>query len=129
MTISILGINHRTAPVELRERVALGPVQLEQALTELKQLPGIEEAIIVSTCNRTELYCHGHAEHQPMLHWLSQFHGITPSELEQHHYYHIQEDVYESRNYVLQLVFAPFRWLSSTMDVQGLALLPCLTYP
>ncbi|MBL74440.1 MAG: glutamyl-tRNA reductase [Idiomarinaceae bacterium] len=92
MTISILGINHRTAPVELRERVAFGPVQLEQALTELKQLPGIEEAIIVSTCNRTELYCHGHAEHQPMLHWLSQFHGITPSELEQHHYYHIQED-------------------------------------
>lgn len=58
MALNIIGINHRTAPVAIRERVAFGPEHLPPALTALRQLDGVQESLIVSTCNRTELYCH-----------------------------------------------------------------------
>ncbi len=58
MALNIIGINHRTAPVAIREQVAFGPEHLPPALTALWQLEGVEESLIVSTCNRTELYCH-----------------------------------------------------------------------
>ena len=56
MPLKILGVNHRTAPVELREKIAFNPNQLGEALRNLMTLPKIEEVVIVSTCNRTELY-------------------------------------------------------------------------
>jgi glutamyl-tRNA reductase len=56
MALNILGINHRTAPVEIREQVAFGPQNLNGALRELVGLSEVKEAVIVSTCNRTELY-------------------------------------------------------------------------
>ena len=56
MPLKILGVNHRTAPVELREKVAFNPDQLAEALRHLMTLPKVEEVVIVSTCNRTELY-------------------------------------------------------------------------
>ena len=56
MPFKILGINHRTAPVAIRERVAFDPGQIESALGELVGLPDVDEMLIVSTCNRTELY-------------------------------------------------------------------------
>jgi glutamyl-tRNA reductase len=56
MPLKILGVNHRTAPVELREKVAFNPNQLSEALRHLVTLPKVEEVVIVSTCNRTELY-------------------------------------------------------------------------
>ena len=56
MPIKILGINHRTAPVAIREKVAFDPGQIESALRELVGLPDVDEMLIVSTCNRTELY-------------------------------------------------------------------------
>ncbi len=64
MALKILGINHRTAPVDIREKVAFGRDQLDGALRELVGMPVIEEIVIVSTCNRTELYgeCHPGSE-------------------------------------------------------------------
>ncbi len=59
MTISALGINHKTASVDLREQVAFSAEQLDTALQAVRNLQGVEEAVIVSTCNRTELYCRG----------------------------------------------------------------------
>ena len=56
MHLTVLGINHRTAPVEVRGQVAFPPESLQRALSELKALDGIQEAAILSTCNRTELY-------------------------------------------------------------------------
>ncbi len=56
MPIFALGINHKTAPVALREQLTFAPAQLPAALAELRSLPGIDEAAIVSTCNRTELW-------------------------------------------------------------------------
>lgn len=86
MTISALGINHKTAPVDLRERVAFSTEQLDTALQAIRQLQGVEEAVIVSTCNRTELYCQGSASTDLLLGWLSGFHGLAPDTLQQHYY-------------------------------------------
>ncbi len=56
MNIVAVGLNHRTAPVELRERLAVAEARLPEALARLKRWPGIAEGIILSTCNRVELY-------------------------------------------------------------------------
>jgi glutamyl-tRNA reductase len=59
MTIRVLGINHRSAPIELRERLAIAPHALAQATRRLLDTPGVREGMIVSTCNRVELLtCH-----------------------------------------------------------------------
>lgn len=56
MSIFVLGINHKTAPVEIREQMTFSPDQLPLALGELREIPGIDEAVVVSTCNRTEVW-------------------------------------------------------------------------
>jgi glutamyl-tRNA reductase len=56
MSLSLAGINHRTAPVAIRERAAFDPAQLEHELAALRDDCGLEEALILSTCNRTEIY-------------------------------------------------------------------------
>ncbi len=56
MTLWVLGLNHQTAPVGLRERVAFGGAALPAALLSLRALPQVDEAALLSTCNRTELY-------------------------------------------------------------------------
>ena len=55
MKLWVTGLNHRTAPVAVRERLAFGPSDVQHALAELKQLPGVVEGIILSTCNRVEV--------------------------------------------------------------------------
>ncbi len=56
MNIIVVGLSHRTAPVELRERLAVTEARLPEALAQLKRWPGINEGVILSTCNRVELY-------------------------------------------------------------------------
>jgi len=56
MSLKVLGVNHRSAPVEIREKLAFNPERLPVALHELVQLPQVDEMLIVSTCNRTEFY-------------------------------------------------------------------------
>jgi glutamyl-tRNA reductase len=56
MTLLALGLNHQTAPVHLRERVAFAEATVAQALGAIRALPGVREAALLSTCNRTELY-------------------------------------------------------------------------
>jgi glutamyl-tRNA reductase len=56
MSLKVLGVNHRSAPVEIREKLAFNPARLPGALQELVQLPQVDEMLIVSTCNRTEFY-------------------------------------------------------------------------
>jgi len=57
MPILALGLNHHTAPIDIRERAAIGEGQLGDALSNLRQIDAVNEAAIVSTCNRTEIYC------------------------------------------------------------------------
>src|SRR5438309_11415119 len=54
--LCVVGLSHRTAPVEVRERVAFSEEALPSALKQAVALPGVGEAMIVSTCNRVELY-------------------------------------------------------------------------
>ena len=84
MALITLGINHRTAPVELRERVAFSPDRMASAFAELKALSGASEAAILSTCNRTELYLAGDDDCAPLvLRWLAGFHGLDAGDLEE----------------------------------------------
>ncbi|MEL7447970.1 MAG: glutamyl-tRNA reductase [Pseudomonadota bacterium] len=69
MPLFVLGINHQTAPVEIRERVAFAPRDIIPALEALTGLEGVDEALIVSTCNRTEIYCAGN-DHGQAIGWL-----------------------------------------------------------
>lgn len=57
MSLLVLGINHKTAPVEVRERAVFAPERTAAILAELRALEGVEQAAVLSTCNRTELYC------------------------------------------------------------------------
>jgi glutamyl-tRNA reductase len=75
MVFKILGINHRTAPVALREKVAFSEERLLAALRALRQESGVAEAVILSTCNRTELYWAGSASGAELSQWLERHHG------------------------------------------------------
>ncbi|HVY23185.1 MAG TPA: glutamyl-tRNA reductase [Steroidobacteraceae bacterium] len=103
MPFIVVGINHRTAPVELREKVVFAEPELPAALDELRQLPQVRESVIVSTCNRTELYCYADVEDPvaashtaspanipaTIIDWLAQWHEINASDIHgcvyQHH--------------------------------------------
>lgn len=89
MAIFALGINHKTAPVALREQVAFAPEQLPEALRELTTLTSISDAVILSTCNRTELYFNGSTNQaEQVIAWLAQFHAVNAAELQPHLYLH-----------------------------------------
>src|SRR5450631_2036636 len=80
MPIYALGLNHTTAPLEVREQVAFQTDTLGQALRDLIGGRRVKEAAILSTCNRTEVYFHG-AEAGPVIDWLEDFHGVPKSSL------------------------------------------------
>lgn len=74
MTLLALGLNHQTAPIAVREQLAIAPGMLPDALRALSAQSGISEAALLSTCNRTEIYCRveAGAENLPES-WLAQF--------------------------------------------------------
>jgi glutamyl-tRNA reductase len=84
--VALLGCNHRTAPVELRERVAFTSEQALDAAGELRRRGILEEVVVVSTCNRSELYGvpgePGAAVTQAMEDFLTSYHRIPRSEIE-----------------------------------------------
>ncbi|GAP77093.1 MULTISPECIES: glutamyl-tRNA reductase [Pseudoalteromonas] len=87
MTIVALGINHKTASVDLRERVAFSPEQLDRALQQLTMQDEFAESVIVSTCNRTEIYCSLESgTPEQVLQWLAQFHQLDSKELAENVY-------------------------------------------
>ncbi len=80
-----LGLNHTTASVALRERIAFVPEQLATSLRDACQTAGLQDLVILSTCNRTELY--GLAESTEALgNWLANVHELQPSEVQPHLY-------------------------------------------
>jgi glutamyl-tRNA reductase len=80
MSLYTLGLNHQTAPLDVREQVAFSPDALGHALRDLLARPRVKEAAILSTCNRTEVYVHG-AEPQPVVRWLEDFHRVPKDSL------------------------------------------------
>ncbi|MFY9691285.1 MAG: glutamyl-tRNA reductase [Candidatus Acidiferrales bacterium] len=84
--IVLIGCNHRTAPVELRERVAFTQEQALHAAAELRRQGILEEAVVLSTCNRSELYGVADAASAPITETLEEFltsyHGISRAEID-----------------------------------------------
>jgi glutamyl-tRNA reductase len=80
MHLVAFGLNHHTAPLSVREKLAFPAEVLPNALESLVGSHAAREAAIVSTCNRTEIYCNSNNPEQA-LQWLSQYHGLPVEEL------------------------------------------------
>ncbi len=85
MSLLAFGVNHKTAPVEIREKVAFAPDRVTDALQQLLAREGLREAAILSTCNRTELYCGTTADadeqldyRKILLQWFCTYHNLDP---------------------------------------------------
>lgn len=84
MQLYVIGVNHTTAPIQIREHVAFNSEHLGSALRELT-LHNVNEAAILSTCNRTELYCSTDNPEIP-LQWLSQYHKLEADSIQPYIY-------------------------------------------
>ncbi|MEY4436492.1 MAG: hypothetical protein RL175_1447, partial [Pseudomonadota bacterium] len=94
MAVWALGLNHTTAPLDLRGRFAFAVEQMGPTLATLRHsfAPDSEVAIL-STCNRTEIYCAGHEAQIPQtLAWLAQSGGVSANDLEGHTYALLEAD-------------------------------------
>jgi len=99
MPLLAIGLNHTTAPVSIRERVTFGPDIVVAALRSLTELPGIREAVILSTCNRTEVYCHTDDDAVELTReWLAGFHGLALEDIAPYLY------TYEGRHVINHLL-------------------------
>ncbi|HET8608902.1 MAG TPA: glutamyl-tRNA reductase [Burkholderiales bacterium] len=85
MHLFAFGINHRTAPLSVRERVVFHAEKLSDALRELVDRRPVREAAIVSTCNRTEIYCSA-ADPRPAIDWMAGYHELKPQQIEPYLY-------------------------------------------
>ena len=87
MTLITLGINHKTAPIEVREKVAFSPVEIPEALQDLASLREMREVALLSTCNRMELYVNTTSENVDFLFdWLVDHKSLSREHIEQCHY-------------------------------------------
>jgi glutamyl-tRNA reductase len=97
MEIVLVGLNFRTAPVEVREKVSFSHEQALRAAEELRQQGILEETLVLSTCNRSEVYgvrASGNRESAGALSsYLSQFHAVQPELLNPSLYHHYDHDV------------------------------------
>lgn len=93
MPLLALGISHHTAPVDIREKVAINSLGYAEQIQQLMGLEGLEEVVILGTCNRTEIYClcAGHAE-QELLSWVHKINDIPAGQLDSHFYRHTGEN-------------------------------------
>jgi hypothetical protein len=94
MTLLAVGINYTTAPLAVRERLAYPTEILQPSLQDLLKVKGISEAAILSTCNRTELYCTSSTANQQILvDWVAQNRNIDPADFTPYLYSHIDSQL------------------------------------
>ena len=96
MTLAVVGCNHRSAPIHIREQVAFSDGQIAAALQAFTRKYPQAEAVILSTCNRTELYVarphHGAPRLSDAIRWLADQRQLTPEEIAGHLYHHEQRE-------------------------------------
>ena len=93
MPLFTIGISHHTAPIEIREKVAIARSEYSDRVSELCALPGVEEVVVLSTCNRTEIYCLSTDDgKQGLVDWVHRVNDIPAGELDRHFYHHEGED-------------------------------------
>ncbi len=93
MQLLTLGINHKSAPIDIRERLTFGPDIIVAALRSLLEQQAVTEAVILSTCNRTEIYCAlAGADKEEIYSWLAAFHGMEVETISPYLYGHEGRD-------------------------------------
>ncbi len=90
MQLTAVGLNHQTAPLSIRERLAFAAASLPDALKALVGSHAAKEAVILSTCNRTELYCVG--ESDDVIRWLAGYHNLPAEQIEPYLYRYQTEE-------------------------------------
>jgi glutamyl-tRNA reductase len=90
MPIIVCGISHKTAPVALREQVIFAAEKVQLYLNDLRQNENVREALLLSTCNRSELYCETDDIHQ-VIDWFSRQHSLSKDMLESVLYVHTEQ--------------------------------------
>ena len=94
MSLLALGLNHHSAPVNIRERAAISDDRLSEALLALKNVDAVNEATIVSTCNRTEIYC-GMSEQDAssVVDWMHQYLNMQQGSFSAYMFQHADREV------------------------------------
>lgn len=95
LNLRLVGLNHRTAPLELRESLYVPEYRLADALLELRSVDAVEEGFILSTCNRIEVVAQvaDEEDHRALTAFLGDYHGVAVESLEDHLYRLVDEDV------------------------------------
>ena len=88
MPLILVGLNHRTAPVDVRERLNVSDAKLDDTTTSLRDIEGVDGAAILSTCNRVEAIVSTRNEDviEAVVDWMAQRGGTLRTELEKHLY-------------------------------------------
>lgn len=102
MQLIAIGLNHTTAPVAIREQVTFSPERLTHALHDIIEHDIAIEMVIVSTCNRTELYCHAElSQIEGIINWLCHYHNVQANTLKKHLYTYT--DTYQAIQHLLRV--------------------------
>lgn len=90
MHLTVIGLNHKTAPVELREKLSISEEQIPTALSELRAATPVSECLILSTCNRTEVYAYtpSRSDDESIISWMGKFFRIAIEDFRPHLYFH-----------------------------------------
>lgn len=89
MNLQVVGLNHKSAPIEIREKLSFSPQRLKEALLSLKNSAYIEESLILSTCNRVEIYTAAKdagCAYQDIVRFIGDFHKLSTGHFEKHLY-------------------------------------------
>ena len=97
MHLTVTGLNHKTAPVEIREKLSISEEQIPTALSELRATTPVSECLILSTCNRTEVYtcAPSRSDNESIISWMSKFFRIAIEEFKPYLYFHADHKVAE----------------------------------
>jgi glutamyl-tRNA reductase len=97
--LHLIGLNHTTAPLDIRERLAFSPAQRAAATADFRSLFPDSESVILSTCNRVEVYTarapHGHPKAEDVASFFSTFHQIDPGDFQPHLYHRSDRQMVE----------------------------------
>jgi glutamyl-tRNA reductase len=88
MNFFVIGVNHKTAPVEVRERFAISEAKLPDALRQLTEMPDIEEGMIVSTCNRVEIIARSTNGNCDLKDFVRKYYGFEPDQFQKYFFEH-----------------------------------------
>src|SRR5438093_11204162 len=93
MKLQLIGVNHISAPIEVRERLAIAESHLPDALRRLAEHPGVDEGLILSTCNRVEVLAQTRNGSTDLKGFLREYFRLSPADYEPHLYEYREAEV------------------------------------